>query len=160
MISNEQFGNSRGKILNPCLSPCSIDFLICLYWLGTYFDATKSILEPSPPRNVTAKSVNSTAIRVSWFKALNPNGKINYKLRVRLSGEKEEESRPVYEGNDTTYLVTGLQEYVKYAFTVVSFNIKNKWESKPVVAVESTRPSGKQLFSLRTLVRFKHIIRK
>ena len=131
-----------------------------MYWHGTYLDATKSILEPSPPRNVTAKSVNSTAIRVSWVKALNPNGKINYKLRVRLSGEKEEENRPVYEGNDTTYLVTGLQEYVKYAFTVVSFNIKNKWESKPVVAVESTRPSGKQLFSLRTLVRFKHIIRK
>ena len=158
MISNEQFGNSRGKILN--LSPCSIDFLICLYSLRTYFDAIKSILEPSPPRNVTAKSVNSTAIRVSWVKALNPNGKINYKLRVRLSGEKEEENRPVYEGNDTTYLVTGLQEYVKYAFTVVSFNIKNKWESKPVVAVESTRPSGKQLFSLRTSVRFKHIMRK
>ena len=38
MISNEQFGNSRGKILNPCLSSCSIDFLICLYWLGTYFN--------------------------------------------------------------------------------------------------------------------------
>lgn len=38
MTSNEQFGNSRGKILNPCLSSCSIDFLICLYWLGTYFN--------------------------------------------------------------------------------------------------------------------------
>ena len=127
-------------------------------WLRIYCDAIKSIPEPSPPRNVTARSVNSTAIRVTWVEALNPNGKINYKLYVRLSGESEEENRLVYERNDTMYIVAGLEEFVNYTFTVASFNIRNKWTSKPIVAVESTRASGKYLFCLRTLVDFKHTI--
>lgn len=110
-------------------------------WLRIYCDAIKSIPEPSPPRNVTARSVNSTAIRVTWVEALNPNGKINYKLYVRLSGESEEKNRLVYERNDTMYIVAGLEEFVNYTFTVASFNIRNKWTSKPIVAVESTRPS-------------------
>ena len=102
----------------------------------------KSIPEPSPPRNITAKSVSSTAIQVTWVKALNPNGIINYKLYFRLSEEEEQANHLVYEGMDTAYTVPGLEEYVSYTFTVVSFNIKNNWTSQAVVAVETTHPAG------------------
>ncbi|KAL9967588.1 hypothetical protein ACROYT_G025850 [Oculina patagonica] len=97
--------------------------------------------EPSAPRNVTAKSVNSSAIKVTWIEALHPNGIIRYKLYMRLSKEDEQTNRLVYKGMDTSYVAADLQEYVMYTFTVVSFNIKYNWTSKPVVAMETTHPA-------------------
>jgi len=86
--------------------------------------------------------VTSTAIQVTWLKALHPNGIINYKLYMRLSKEDEQKDQVVYQGMDTSHLETGLQEYVMYTFTVVSVNIRHSWESKPVVVVETTLPAG------------------
>lgn len=91
-----------------CFSFCLIDFLICLYWFGIYFDVIKLILELLFLRNVIVKSVNLIVIRVFWVKVLKLNGKINYKFCVCFSGEKEEENCLVYEGNDIMYLVIGL----------------------------------------------------
>ncbi len=61
---------------------------------------------------------------------------------MRLSKEDEQTNRLVYKGMDTSYVAADLQEYVMYTFTVVSFNIKYNWTSKPVVAMETTHPAG------------------
>ena len=98
--------------------------------------------EPSPPRNLTAKSVNSTAIRVKWAQPVHPNGVVQYKLSTRLSTEDESQNKVLYEGLATAFLVSGLEEYVMYTFTVVSVNFKYSWTSTPVVAMETTHPAG------------------
>ena len=51
-------------------------------------------------------------------------------------------NRLVHEGVDTAFVVSGLQEYVMYSFTVVSFNVKYAWTSKPIVTMETTHPAG------------------
>ena len=98
--------------------------------------------EPSPPRFLTAKSVNSTAIRVKWTQSLHPNGVVQYKLSTRLSTEDESQNKVLYEGLATAFLVSGLEEYVMYTFTVVSVNFKYSWTSTPVVAMETTHQTG------------------
>lgn len=98
---------------------------------------------PSPPRNVAARSLNSTVIKVTWDEALHPNGIISYKLYERRSVEKEDANRQMYDGLDTVYIASGLEEYVMYTFTVVSFNVKYRWTSQPVIAMETTHPAGK-----------------
>ena len=98
--------------------------------------------EPSPPRNLTAKSVNSTAIRLKWVQPLHPNGVVRYKLSMRLSTEDESQNKVLYEGSVTAFVVSGLEEYVMYTFTVVSVNIKHSWTCTPVVAMETTHPAG------------------
>ena len=62
---------------------------------------------------------------------------------MRLSKDDETVNQLVYEGLDTFYVVAGLEEYVVYTFTVVSFNIKYGWTSEQVVAKETTHPAGK-----------------
>ena len=98
--------------------------------------------EPSPPRNLTAKSVNSTVIRLKWVQPLHPNGVVRYKLFMRLSTEDESQNKVLYEGSVTAFVVSGLEEYVMYTFTVVSVNVKYSWTSTPVVAMETTHPAG------------------
>ena len=73
---------------------------------------------------------------------LHPNGVIRYKLYMRLRKDDESVNRPVYEGPGTTYVVSGLQEYVTYIFAVVAFNIKYSWTSPQVIAMETTHPAG------------------
>ncbi|XP_044179415.1 receptor-type tyrosine-protein phosphatase F-like isoform X8 [Acropora millepora] len=96
---------------------------------------------PSPPRNVTAQSLNSTAIKVTWVEALHPNGIISYKVYKRRSVEKEDADQQIYDGLDTVYIAAGLEEYVKYTFTVVSLNVKYQWTSQRVIAMETTHPT-------------------
>lgn len=91
---------------------------------------------------MTANSANSTAIRVTWTQALHPNGIIHYKLYMRLSKDDKSKNKLVYQGMNTAYVVSGLQAYVMYIFTAVSFNIKYNWTSKEVVAMETTHPAG------------------
>ena len=86
--------------------------------------------------------MNSTAITITWIKALHPNGVIDYKLYKRLSKEDRQKDQLVYQGTDTSHVAADLQEYVMYTFTVVSVNIKYLWESKPVVVMETTHPAG------------------
>ena len=86
--------------------------------------------------------MNSTAIKITWIKALHPNGVIDYKLYKRLSKEDRQKDQLVYQGTDTSHVAADLQEYVMYTFTVVSVNIGYGWESKSVVVMETTHPAG------------------
>ena len=73
---------------------------------------------------------------------LHPNGVVQYKLSSRLSTEDESQNKVLYEGSATAFVVSRLQEYVMYTFTVVSVNVKYSWTSTPVVAMETTHPAG------------------
>ena len=73
---------------------------------------------------------------------LHPNGVVQYKLSSRLSTEDESQNTVLYEGLATAFVVSRLQEYVMYTFTVVSVNVKYSWTSTPVVAMETTHPAG------------------
>jgi len=86
--------------------------------------------------------VNSTAIKVTWIKALHPNGIVHYRLYRRLSKEDEQKDQLVYQGTGTSHVAANLQEYIMYTFTVVSVNIAHGWKSKPVVVMETTHPAG------------------
>ena len=86
--------------------------------------------------------MNLTAIKITWIKALHPNGIIQYELYKRLSKEDEQEDQLVYTEMGTSHVAADLQEYVMYTFTVVSVNIRHKWKSKPVVVMETTHPAG------------------
>ena len=61
---------------------------------------------------------------------------------MRLSTEDESQNKVLYEGSVTAFVVSGLEEYVMYTFTVVSVNVKYSWTSTPVVAMETTHPAG------------------
>ena len=73
---------------------------------------------------------------------LHPNGVVQYKLSTRLSTEDESQNKVLYEGSATAFVVSGLEEYVMYTFTVVSVNVKYSGTSTPVVAMETTQPAG------------------
>ena len=93
---------------------------------------------------MSAKSVNSTAVRVSWVQPNDPNGEISYKLSYRKSNKPPSADIDVYHGTDTQYTVAGLEEYVLYHFTVVAFNrIHEDWISPSAFAVETTHPAGR-----------------
>lgn len=74
---------------------------------------------------------------------MHPNGIISYKVYKRRSVEKEDADQQIYDGLDTVYIAAGLEEYVKYTFTVVSLNVKYQWTSQRVIAMETTHPTGK-----------------
>ena len=95
--------------------------------------------------------MNSTAINVTWIKALHPNGIIYYRLYRRLSKEDEQKDQVVYQGMDTSHVAANLQEYVMYTFTAVSINIRYGWKSKPVVVMETTPPAGSKCCDTRLI---------
>ncbi len=111
--------------------------------LSNYYQKKKCFVNfvvlsgPSPPRNLTAKSINSSAILVSWVTPVNLNGKIKY----RLSFNKRSEL--VYDGNGTRYLVSNLKPYTQYTFSLVAYNIKYNLTSAAVHTLESTPQDGK-----------------
>ena len=98
-----------------------------------------SVLEPSPPTNLVAKTLNSTAIKVTWQRPLHPNGEILYRVQYwQSSGELGKKSH-VEPGLELT--VAGLHEYVKYTFSVQACN--SRYSSILVNVSERTHPAGK-----------------
>ena len=86
--------------------------------------------------------MNSTAVKVTWLKSLHPNGVIRYRLNVRLSKDEQSANRLIYNGLNTMFVVSRLQEFTEYTFTVESFNVKYNWTSTPAVATETTHSAG------------------
>ena len=71
---------------------------------------------------------------------------------MRLSTEDESQDKVLYEGSVTAFVVSGLEEYVMYSFTVVSVNVKYSWTSTPVVAMETTHPAGIFQWSIKWIL--------
>lgn len=102
-----------------------------------------AVSEPYPPTNLSAKSINASAISVSWQAPSKPNGEIEYRLYIRLSNEEPGSNRPVYDGRALVHVVSGLQEFVEYTLTLVAFNVKYSWNSTVVLLNITTLPDSK-----------------
>ena len=97
---------------------------------------------PSPPVNVVAKTVNSTAIKVTWGAPLNPNGEILYRLYYWQSDQGAGTKRLAYDGPLSEHVVVGLHEYVTYTFMLQAYNVKHSWSSAAMNVSETTHPAG------------------
>ena len=94
---------------------------------------------PSAPRNLSAQSVNSKEILVSWVAPVNPNGRIKYRLSFN---NRTQPSKLVYDGNDTQHVVSNLKPYTQYNFSVVAYNVKYNLSSATVDTLETTAQAG------------------
>ena len=92
--------------------------------------------------DIVAKTVNSTAIKVTWQVPLYPNGNISYRLYYWLSSEGAGTKRLAYDGLSLVHTVAGLHEYVTYTFMLQAYNVKYLWTSKAINASETTHPAG------------------
>ena len=102
-----------------------------------------SVSVPSPPTHVGAKTVNSTAIKVTWQLPLQPNGEISFRLYYWQSSEGWGTRKRAYDGPGFESTVAGLHEYVAYTFFVQAYNVKYSWNSIAVNVSETTHPAGK-----------------
>ncbi|XP_068670555.1 receptor-type tyrosine-protein phosphatase F-like [Montipora foliosa] len=96
---------------------------------------------PSPPTHVGAKTVNSTAIKVTWQLPLQPNGEIFFRLYYWQSSEGWGTRKKAYDGPGFESTVAGLHEYVAYTFFVQAYNVKYSWNSIAVNVSETTHPA-------------------
>ena len=92
--------------------------------------------------NIAAKTLNSTALKVTWEAPLHPNGEINYRLYYWQSSEGVGTKRLAYDGPLLEHTVAGLHEYVTYTFMLQAYNVKNVWTSAATNATETTHPAG------------------
>ena len=92
--------------------------------------------------NIDAKTVNSTAIKVTWQAPLYPNGDIYYRLYYWQSSEGAGTKRSAYDGPLLEHIVAGLNEYVTYTFMLQAYNVKYLWTSEAINATETTHPAG------------------
>ena len=92
--------------------------------------------------DVVAKTVNSTAVKVTWQVPLNPNGEIFYRLCYWQSSTGAGTKRLAYDGSLLEHVVVGLHEYVTYTFMLQAYNVKYSWSSAATNATETTHPAG------------------
>lgn len=97
---------------------------------------------PSPPTKVAAKTVNSSAIKVTWQAPLHPNGEIFFRLYYWQSSGGFGTRKPAYDGPMLEFVVAGLHEFVTYTFMVEAYNVKHSWKSAAVNVSETTHPAG------------------
>jgi len=92
--------------------------------------------------NIVARTVNSTAIKVTWQAPLNPNGEINYRLYHWQSNEGVGTELLAYDGPLLEHTVAGLHEFVTYTFMLQAYNVKHLWTGTAINATETTHPAG------------------
>lgn len=92
--------------------------------------------------NIVAKTVNSTAIKVTWQEPLYPNGDIYYRLYYWQSSEGAGTKRLAFDGPLLEHIVAGLHEYITYTFMLQAYNVKYLWTSEAINATETTHPAG------------------
>ena len=100
------------------------------------------VIGPSPPTKFAAKTVNSSAIKVTWQAPLHPNGEIFFQLYYWQSSEGFGTRKAAYDGPRFEFLVVGLHEFVTYTFMVEAYNVKYSWRSTAVNVSETTHPAG------------------
>lgn len=87
----------------------------------------------SPPLNVNATTINSTAVRVTWEQPAAANGMIRYYTVVYGLND----SSPTQELNSTGLIVevTGLNPFNYYVFYVLAFTVEPSNRSENVTAL-------------------------
>lgn len=114
------------------------------YFIFSYFPHNYVILPvPSAPQNLSTKTLNATAIRVSWKEPKKLNGKIKYRLSCERTGEPSSVAKLLYDGNNTQFIVSDLKPYTRYIFSVTAYNVKYNLSSSEVFTEETTDQAGK-----------------
>ena len=93
---------------------------------------------PSTPQNLSAQSISSTEIQVSWKAPVNTNGNVKYRLSFYNATEPSAAPKLVYDGNATQYLVSNLMPYTLYTFEVTAYNVKYNLSSAATDTLEKT----------------------
>ena len=93
---------------------------------------------PSTPQNLSAQSISSTEIQVSWKAPVNTNGNVKYRLSFYNASEPSAAPKLVYDGNATQYLVSNLMPYTLYTFEVTAYNVKYNLSSASTDTLEKT----------------------
>ena len=71
----------------------------------------------TPPSNVVPTVINATAILLTWSPPQVPNGVIiSYQVNYSMSGQL----MTLFLGNTSSYVVSDLEEYTWYTFTILS----------------------------------------
>ncbi|XP_031573109.1 receptor-type tyrosine-protein phosphatase delta-like [Actinia tenebrosa] len=138
------------RLLLTSLSPYTMYYIkvqaVNLAGAGPFSEpVTNMTLEdaPSPPTNITARSVNATCVLVSWGKPVHLNGEtISYELYYRLTSVNASQDSLIYDGESTIHVICGLHEYANYTFTLYASNVKFGYKSSPVLAMETTHPAA------------------
>ena len=78
------------------------------------------IVPDGPPSNLTASSVNSSAILLTWFEPINPNGiVVSFTIMYNTSGIVEQ-SGTITIPNSRRFTITGLHADTVYEFSVLA----------------------------------------
>lgn len=101
--------------------------------------------EPSPPQNVEANAINSTAVLVKWKAPLYPNGPLTlYTIlyeKTQYFGSDDPRMESV-KPNVTEKTIGGLSPFTNYTVKVKVLNVLTGTESKAVIVV--TMSAGKR----------------
>ena len=79
------------------------------------------LLAPSPPLNLSAIAINSTAVQIRWHQPAITNGIIRY-YTVRYGVENSTE-RMELNSTDVAAVVSGLNPFTSYVFYVLAFTV-------------------------------------
>ena len=91
------------------------------------------LLAPSPPPNISAITINSTAVRVSWNEPDITNGIIQYYTVVyRINGSSEAMQ---LNSTDITVMVSNLDPFSYYVFYVLAMTVASSDPSDNVIAM-------------------------
>ena len=95
------------------------------------------LIAPSPPLNVNATTINSTAIQVSWNPPNITNGIIRYYTLVY--GRNDSSEIQQLNSTDITTVVTALDPFRTYVFYVLAFTVElsNRSESDTALTSEA-----------------------
>ena len=130
--SHSQFMDTN----NSRLTKLNVRCFIVFHW-------TCILSGPSVPQNLSAQSVSSTEILVSWKTPENTNGKIKYRLSFYKTSELSAAPKLVYDGNATQHLVSNLKPFTRYTLKVLAYNVKYNLSSASIDTSEKTDESRK-----------------
>lgn len=92
------------------------------------------VLAPNPPVNVSATTLSSTTVQVSWDPPVVTNGMIRY---YTVTYGRNDSSDRTMEPNstNTSIVVTGLNPFTYYVFYVVAVTVASSNDSESDIAL-------------------------
>ena len=95
------------------------------------------LVAPSPPVNVNASTINSTAVQISWDSPSTTNGIIRYYTVVY--GLEDSSETQELNSTDVTIAVANLDPFHSYVFYVLAFTVElsNHSENDTAITAEA-----------------------
>ena len=142
--------------LSPLMKMVIIINVVCVYHSNSVFSA---VVPASPPVTVSAESISSTSIRVSWgvVPAIDQNGVITqYEVEYNQSTFDSVPTTQNIIVNSTMAVLTGLEEYVEYCIRVRAYTSQGPGPYSDAIYV-TTDEDGKY-FSFDSVLMYMHFL--